>query len=120
MRYFTDRERRLWLTLTLNFHPRLRSLNHGLFLSACVTGVARLEAFGSVARGEPHRGSDIDLLISFPPEVRLGWDFFELQKELENLLGCQVDLLTRRSVEQDRNSIRRRSILASTCEVYST
>ena len=102
------------------FPPSLEELKSRLGPFCVRHGVARLEAFGSVARGEPHRGSDIDLLISFPPEVRLGWDFFELQKELENLLGCQVDLLTRRSVEQDRNSIRRRSILASTCEVYST
>jgi predicted nucleotidyltransferase len=82
-------------------------------------GVARLEVFGSLARGEPHRGSDIDLLITFWPEVHLGWDFFELHKEIEEILGCQVDLLTRRSVEQDENIIRRRSILKSTREIYT-
>jgi predicted nucleotidyltransferase len=81
-------------------------------------GVARLEVFGSLARGEPHRGSDIDLLVTFRPEVHLGWDFFELHKEIEEILGCEVDLLTRRSVEQDENSIRRRSILQSTSEIY--
>jgi predicted nucleotidyltransferase len=82
-------------------------------------GVARLEVFGSLARGEPHRGSDVDLLVTFRPEVHLGWDFFELHKEIEEILGCQVDLLTRRSVEQDENTIRRRSILQSTREVYT-
>jgi uncharacterized protein len=81
--------------------------------------VARLEVFGSLARGEPHNGSDIDLLVTFKPGVRLGWDFFELNKELEDILGCEVDLLTRRSVEQDENPIRRRSILESTREIYS-
>ncbi len=80
--------------------------------------VARLEVFGSLARGEPHRGSDIDLLVTFRPEVHLGWEFFELQKEIEEILGCEVDLLTRRSVEQDENAIRRRSILESTREIY--
>ena len=77
--------------------------------------VARLEVFGSLARGEPHRGSDIDLLVTFRPNVRLGWDFFDLNKELEDIL--EVDLLTRRSVEQDE--IRRRSILESTREIYA-
>jgi len=81
-------------------------------------GVARLEVFGSLARGDPHRGSDIDLLVTFRPEVHLGWDFFELHKEIEDVLGCEVDLLTRRSVEQDEIAIRRRSILESTREVY--
>jgi predicted nucleotidyltransferase len=82
-------------------------------------GVARLEVFGSLARGEPHRGSDIDLLVTFQPEVHLGWDFFELHKEIEDILGGEVDLLTRRSVEQDENAIRRSSILQSTREIYT-
>jgi predicted nucleotidyltransferase len=82
-------------------------------------GVAKLEVFGSLARGEPHRGSDIDLLVTFQPEVHLGWDFFELHNEIEDILGCEVDLLTRRSVEQDENAIRRRSILESTREIYT-
>ena len=75
--------------------------------------------FGSIARGEPHSGSDIDLLVTFQPDVHLGWDFFELQEEIKDILGCEVDLLTRRSVELDENEIRRRSILQSTREIYT-
>jgi predicted nucleotidyltransferase len=83
-------------------------------------GVARLELFGSLARGDRHPGSDIDLLVTFRPDVHLGWDFFDLHKELEDILGCEVDLLTRRSVEQDQNPIRRRSILESTRDIYTS
>jgi hypothetical protein len=83
-------------------------------------GIARLEVFGSLARGERHHASDVDLLVTFRPEVRPGWDFFELHKELEAILGCKVDLLTRRSVEQDENTIRRQSILQATREIYPT
>jgi uncharacterized protein len=82
-------------------------------------GVARLELFGSLATGEARTGSDIDLLVEFRPEVRLGWDFFDLQQELEDLLGCKVDLLTRRSVERDENPLRRQSILESVREIYA-
>ena len=82
-------------------------------------GIARLEVFGSLARGEHHPGSDVDLLVTFRPGVHLGWHFFDLHKEAEDLLGCEVDLLTRRSVERDENSIRRRSILASTRDIYT-
>jgi predicted nucleotidyltransferase len=81
-------------------------------------GVARMEVFGSLARGEAHPGSDIDLLVTFQPDVRLGWDFFDLYKEIERILGCEVDLLTRRSVEHDENAIRRQAILQSTREIY--
>src|SRR5260370_16352080 len=54
--------------------------------------VARLEVFASLARGDPHRGSDIDLLVTFQPEVHLGWDFFELHNEIDAILGFEVDL----------------------------
>jgi hypothetical protein len=101
------------------FPPTLDELKSRLAPFCQLHGVARLEVFGSIARGEPHPGSDIDLLVTFRPDVHLGWDFFELHKELEDILGCEVDLLTRRSVEQDQNSIRRRSILQSTCEIYA-
>jgi hypothetical protein len=49
--------------------------------------------------------------------IRLG--FFRPSGGLESLLGCEAGLLTRRSVEQDENSIRRRSILESTRYLYT-
>jgi predicted nucleotidyltransferase len=82
-------------------------------------GIARVEVFGSVARGEASPGSDLDLMVTFSPEIHPGLDFFTMQDEIEQLLGCRVDLLTRRSVEQSNNPIRRRSILESAREVYA-
>lgn len=99
--------------------PSLSELQRQLAPFCQSHGVARLEVFGSVATGEAHAGSDIDLLITFQPQVHLGWEFFALQDELEAILGSRVDLLTRRSVEQDHNPIRRRSILASAREIYA-
>jgi predicted nucleotidyltransferase len=101
------------------FPPTLDELKSRIAPFCQRHGISRLEVFGSLARGEPHPGSDIDLLVTFRPGVHLGWDFFELHKEIEDILGCEVDLLTRRSVEQDQNSIRRRSILQSTREIYA-
>ncbi len=99
--------------------PSLNELQSRLGPFCQSHGVARLEVFGSVATGEAHAGSDIDLLIAFQPEVQLGWEFFALQDEMEVMLGSRVDLLTRRSVEQDHNPIRRRSILESAREIYA-
>ena len=81
--------------------------------------IARVEVFGSVARGETRAGSDLDLMVTFRPGARPGLEFFAMQEELEQILGCPVDLLTRRSVEQSDNPIRRRSILESAREVYA-
>ena len=82
-------------------------------------GISRLEVFGSVARGDALSGSDVDLLVTFRPEIHPGLDFFSIQDELELLLNCEVDLLTRRSVERAENSIRRSSILDTTLEIYA-
>jgi predicted nucleotidyltransferase len=51
--------------------------------------VARLEVFGSLARGEPHRDSDIDLLVTFHLDVHLGWDFFELTRRSKASSGAR-------------------------------
>lgn len=80
--------------------------------------IARAEIFGSLARGEIRAGSDVDLMITFKPGVRPGLDFFGMEDELSSLLGCGVDLVTRRSVKAGSNPIRRQSILESVREVY--
>lgn len=61
-------------------------------------GVARLEVFGSSARGDGHPGSDIDLLYTLVPGARLGWEIEDLTTELEEILGLPVDLISRRAL----------------------
>ena len=79
-------------------------------------GITRLEAFGSTARGEAKRGSDVDLLATFAgnPGVR----FFTMEDEMAAILGVPVHLLTRDSVEQMSNPYRRESILADARVIY--
>ena len=82
--------------------------------------VARVEVFGSVARGTPHAGSDVDLLVEFLPEAMPGlFEMGSLKEDLEERLGCRVDLLSRRAVERSRNAIRRRAILANPLTIYA-
>jgi predicted nucleotidyltransferase len=45
-------------------------------------------------------------------------DHVEIEQELSDLLGRPVDLVTRRAVEQSKNSIRRDAILTSAELVY--
>ena len=60
-------------------------------------GVRSLALFGSVARDEAAPGSDVDFLVEF--EGAATFDrYVELIAYLENLLGCSVDLITRRSL----------------------
>jgi predicted nucleotidyltransferase len=61
-------------------------------------GIASLFLFGSVARDEARPDSDVDLLVEFKHPVGL-FQFIELQQKLEALLGCKVDLGTKRSLK---------------------
>ncbi len=60
-------------------------------------GVTRLRVFGSVARGEAGPDSDVDFLVEMEPGRSL-FDLGGLLVELENLLQCQVDVITEKSL----------------------
>lgn len=63
-------------------------------------GIARLEVFGSVGRGEPDAGSDVDILYELAPGARLGWNIETLADELSELLGRPVDLVSRNALHE--------------------
>ena len=55
-------------------------------------GVKRIGLFGSFAREEQNRKSDVDIVVEFGRPI--GLKFVELADYLEELLGRKVDLLT--------------------------
>lgn len=56
-------------------------------------GVTRLKVFGSQASGTAKKSSDLDLLVELKPDRDL-LDLIEFKLELEDLLGCKVDVVT--------------------------
>jgi len=51
--------------------------------------------FGSHVRGTARDDSDIDVLIEFVPNATIGlFEFIEIQEQLSEALGRNVDLLT--------------------------
>lgn len=56
-------------------------------------GVTRSSVFGSYARGENNKNSDIDLLIDFPRGKGL-FEYVDLQDKLTEAIGRKVDLVT--------------------------
>jgi predicted nucleotidyltransferase len=69
---------------------RLKNINHQLSKDF---GVSRIGIFGSYARGEQNKDSDIDVLVEFHRPVNL-FEFSRLKSFLTNQLGIQVDLVT--------------------------
>ena len=57
-------------------------------------GVRELAVFGS--RGDLRPDSDVDILVDFEPDARIGLvKFASLSEELEGLVGRKVDLVTK-------------------------
>jgi predicted nucleotidyltransferase len=78
---------------------------------AAERGYSRLAVFGSLARGQATRGSDIDLLVQ-APEGTSTFDFLRFRQLIENVLGREVDLVSygglKPAVDDD---IRREAVL---------
>ncbi|OGQ04608.1 MAG: nucleotidyltransferase [Deltaproteobacteria bacterium RIFCSPLOWO2_01_44_7] len=60
-------------------------------------GARNVRFFGSVARGEARTGSDIDFLVEMEKGRSL-LDHVALWQDLEELLGCKVDVVTEKSL----------------------
>jgi predicted nucleotidyltransferase len=62
-------------------------------------GVARLSLFGSVLRKDFRDDSDVDMLVEFLPETRIGLiGVANFEAELSELIGRRVDLRTPRDL----------------------
>jgi len=76
--------------------------------------ITELAVFGSVLRDDFGPASDVDFLAAFAPEARWSLlDHVRMQNELSEIVGRDVDLVSRRAVEKSRNPIRQRAILES-------
>jgi uncharacterized protein len=62
-------------------------------------GALNVRIFGSVARNEARPESDVDFLIDLGPK-RTPWFPGGLIIDLENLLGCKVDVITEKGLKE--------------------
>lgn len=62
-------------------------------------GIVRLRVFGSRAAGAAAGSSDLDLLVDLGPERDL-LDLAGFKLDLEEALGCEVDVVTEGALSQ--------------------
>lgn len=80
-------------------------------------GVAELALFGSVLRDDFRPDSDIDIMVKFKAGRRPKlFGFVDMQMELEEILGRQVDLVEHGTIE---NPFRRASIMGQLAVLYA-
>ena len=83
----------------MDIHERLRIKRDEILRMATKYGAYNVRVFGSVARGEADSESDVDFLV----EVESGRSLLDLGgllMELQELLECQVDIVTEKGLRQ--------------------
>jgi uncharacterized protein len=82
--------------------------------------ITEFALFGSVLRDDFTPDSDVDVLVTFAPDAGHGlFDLLHMQEEITQILGREVDLVSRAGIERSPNYIRRKAILSSTEIVYA-
>ena len=85
--------------------------------------ILELSLFGSILREDFRANSDIDLLAVFEPKARSQMsllDLVDIEHQLQQLSGRQIDLLEKQSVEGSHNWIRRENILTTALIIYES
>ena len=81
----------------MSIRELLQSKREKILQIAARHGARKVRVFGSVARGEARRGSDIDFLVEMD-EGRSLLDHAALILDLERLLKCPVDVASERGL----------------------
>lgn len=87
-------------TTTIRSLEDIRRLRPQIMELARRRRARKVSVFGSCARGEMDANSDIDFLIDFEDEYSL-LDHAGLLVDLEDLLGCKVDVVPRRALRDE-------------------
>ncbi len=61
-------------------------------------GVSNIRVFGSVARGEEKKNSDVDLLVKISKHKGMGFDLIRFERDLKAKLNKEVDTISENGV----------------------
>jgi predicted nucleotidyltransferase len=83
--------------------------------------ITELCLFGSILRDDFRPDSDLDILVTFTPNINMSLlQFVDLECQLKDLLRRDVDLIEKSVVEKDFNWIRRQEILNNYQVIYES
>jgi predicted nucleotidyltransferase len=83
--------------------------------------ITELALFGSILRDDFKPDSDIDVLVTFTPDAKWSLlDHIRMEQELKSLFGKEIDLVSKRAIQQSKNWIRRREILTTAQPIYAS
>lgn len=81
--------------------------------------IVELALFGSVLRDDFNQNSDIDLLVTFAEDAKITFfDLDTIEHQFSLLFNRAVDVVTKRSIENSHNWIRKNNILNHSQIIY--
>ncbi|QUS62153.1 nucleotidyltransferase domain-containing protein [Synechocystis sp. PCC 7339] len=81
--------------------------------------ITELSVFGSILREDFNFNSDIDLLVKFDTKAHISlMDIIKIENEFKILLKRNIDLVSKKAIENSKNWIRRQNILDSAEIIY--
>lgn len=83
----------------MNIQELIQSKREEILQLASQHGADNIRVFGSVARGEADRDSDIDFLVDLGQNLS-PWFPVRLIRDLEKLLGRKVDVVTEKGLKE--------------------
>jgi predicted nucleotidyltransferase len=83
----------------MSIYALLQAKRENILQTAAKYGAYNVRIFGSVARGEADSDSDVDFLVEMEPGRSL-LDLGGLLMDLQELLGCNVDLVTEKGLRE--------------------
>jgi predicted nucleotidyltransferase len=79
--------------------------------------IVEFSIFGSALRGDFRDTSDIDVLISFEPDIPWSlYEWIDMEEELRDIFGREVDMISERGL---KNPYRRQEILNDREVIYA-
>jgi predicted nucleotidyltransferase len=85
--------------MTKNLKTHITVINKNLSTLRSKFKVKRIAIFGSTARGDNKKNSDIDVMVEFDEPISF-FTFIELENYLSKILGAKVDLTTKKAIKQ--------------------
>lgn len=83
--------------------------------------LSEFSLFGSYANKTNTESSDIDILIDFKKEKKLGlFELIQIQNELENYFQKKVDLVTKNSILNSKNMFIKNDIMKKKVVLYES
>ena len=82
---------------TVVMHPLIESNRSEILALAGRHGIRDVRVFGSMARGDADDASDVDLLVSLPPD-KTGLALGGLLMDVQDLLQRRVEVVTERGL----------------------